>query len=76
MFKPEMLTRTVIDTNKCVDNIGNRFALVLVAAIRARELKRGSRPLVDNANKTTPNVLALKEIQEGKIGFDYLRKIR
>jgi len=76
MFDPKLLTRTVIDTNKCVENIGNRFALVLVAAIRARELKRGSRPLVDNSNKTTPNVLALKEIQEGKIGFDYLRKIR
>jgi len=76
MFDPKLLTRTVIDTDQCVTNIGNRFSLVLVAAIRARELRRGSRSLTDNVNKTTPVVQALKEIQEGKVGLEYLRKIR
>jgi DNA-directed RNA polymerase subunit omega len=70
------LTRTVTDTDKCVEMIGNRFNLVLVAAQRARELRRGSRPLVDNINNTTPVVLALKEIEQGKVGIEYLKKIR
>jgi DNA-directed RNA polymerase subunit omega len=71
-----MLTRTVTDTDKCVEMIGNRFNLVLVAAQRARELRRGSRPLVDNSNNSTASVLALKEIEQGKIGIEYLKKIR
>jgi DNA-directed RNA polymerase subunit omega len=71
-----MLTRTVNDTDKCVEMIGNRFNLVLVAAQRARELRRGSRPLVDNINNATSVVLALKEIEHGKVGIEYLKKIR
>jgi DNA-directed RNA polymerase subunit omega len=71
-----MLTRTVTDTDKCVEMIGNRFNLVLVAAQRARELRRGSRPLVENINNSTPIVLALKEIEQGKVGIEYLKKIR
>jgi DNA-directed RNA polymerase subunit omega len=69
------LTRTINDTDKCVEMIGNRFDLVLVAAQRTRELRRGSRPLVDNYNNSTSNVLALKEIEQGKIGIEYLKKL-
>jgi DNA-directed RNA polymerase subunit omega len=70
------LTRTMNDIDKCVEMIGGRFNLVLVAAQRTRELRRGSRPLVDNSNNSTSCVLALKEIEQGKIGVEYLRKIR
>jgi len=63
------------DTDKCVEMIGNRFDLVLVAAQRARELRRGNLPLIDNSNKSTPAVLALKEIEQGKIGIEYLKKL-
>jgi len=63
-----------VDTEKCVANIGNRFELILVAAVRARELKRGSRKLVNTKNGNV--VSALQEIEAGHIGRDYLRKVR
>lgn len=65
------------DIDKCVALIGNnRFNLVLVAAARTRELRKGSRPLVDNSNNSTPIVTALKEIEQGKVGIEYLKKVR
>jgi DNA-directed RNA polymerase subunit omega len=63
-----------VDTDKCVENIGNRFDLVLAASIRVRELTRGSRKLVDSNSGNV--ITALKEIEEGKINRDILRKIR
>jgi DNA-directed RNA polymerase subunit omega len=70
------IIRTNNDTEKCVSNIGNRFDLVLVASQRARELRRGHRPLVENHNNSSPVVLALKEIEMGKVGREYLRKVK
>jgi DNA-directed RNA polymerase subunit omega len=57
-----------------VEMIGNRYDLVLIASIRARELKRGYKPLIETNNK--PIVTALNEIEQGKIGIDYLKKIK
>jgi DNA-directed RNA polymerase subunit omega len=57
-----------------VEMIGNRYDLVLIASIRARELKRGYKPLIDTVNK--PIVTALNEIEQGKIGIDYLKKVK
>jgi DNA-directed RNA polymerase omega subunit len=57
-----------------VEQIGNRFDLVLVASVRSRELKRGHAAKVAGAGGITATVL--KEIEEGKIGRDYLKKIR
>ena len=54
--------------------VGNKYDLVLIAARRARELKRGWRPLVQCNNDVL--VTALREIEEGKIGRDYLLKPR
>ena len=54
--------------------IGNRYDLVLIASIRARELKRGYKPLIDTVNK--PIVTALNEIEQGKIGIEYLKKVK
>jgi len=67
-------TRHNVDTNKCVENIGNRFNLVLVASLRVRELKRGHRKLVNSSDNHT--ITALQEIEEGLITADYLKKIR
>jgi DNA-directed RNA polymerase subunit omega len=67
-------TRHTVDTDKCVSNIGSRFDLVLVASQRVRELKRGHRKLV--TGNDNPTVTALKEIEEGHIGRDLLRRIR
>jgi len=57
-----------------VEMIGNRYDLVLIASIRARELKRGYKPLIATNNK--PIVTALNEIEQGKIGIEYLKKIK
>lgn len=58
-----------------VEQIGNRFDLVLVASQRARELKNGSMPKINNPGKTFIST-ALREIEEGKYTYkDYLNKI-
>lgn len=63
-----------IDTDKCVDNIGNRFDLVLVASARVRELRKGHRKQVTGIN--SPTITALQEIEAGLVTRDYLKKVR
>jgi DNA-directed RNA polymerase subunit omega len=69
------ITRHNVNTDKCVENIGSRFDLVLVAAIRVRELKRGYKPLLNNKTTNGYTVTALSEIEAGLVGRDYLKKI-
>ena len=52
----------------CLDNVDNRFALVMIAADRARQLAQGQNSVVDAKNKEA--VLALREIAAGRVGFD------
>ena len=66
--------RHTVDTDRCVENTGNRFDLVLVAAQRARELKRGHRKLTSGSDGHI--ITALKEIEEGHVGLELLRKIK
>lgn len=56
-----------ITVEDCLDNVENRFQLVLVATKRARQIAMGARPLVKEENDK-PTVLALREIAGGKIG--------
>jgi DNA-directed RNA polymerase subunit omega len=65
---------TPIDTDKCVENIGNRFNLVLAASVRVRELKRGHRKMITGKDGHT--ITALKEIEAGLVGIELLRKVR
>ena len=62
-----------ITAQEAVDKIGNRFELVLIASVRARELKRGYKPLVDKPTGVV--VTALREVAAGHIGCDYLLKV-
>lgn len=55
-----------ITVEDCLDNVDNRFELVLLATRRARQIARGADPLVDEANDKS-TVIALREIAEGKI---------
>ena len=57
----------------CLDNVENRFELVLVAAKRARQLSMGADPLVELENDK-PTVLALREIAENKIDRSVLEE--
>ena len=50
----------------CLDNVENRFELVLIAAQRARQLAMGAEALVPEDNDK-PTVIALREIAENLI---------
>ncbi|MHB1514418.1 MAG: DNA-directed RNA polymerase subunit omega [Acidiferrobacteraceae bacterium] len=53
-----------ITVEDCLDNVDNRFQLVLVAAKRARQLANGAEPCVARENDK-PTVIALREIATG-----------
>ena len=55
-----------ITVEDCLDNVDNRFQLVLVAAKRARQLMMGADPLVPE-DRDKPTVIALREIAEGMV---------
>jgi DNA-directed RNA polymerase subunit omega len=61
-----------LTSQAAVEAIGNRYNLVLVAAQRMRELARGSRPRV--ASRYGHGVTAMLEIEQGKVGIEYLQK--
>lgn len=44
----------------------NKYLLVMMVAKRAKELKKGAKPLVESKNRK-PTIIALKEIKEGKV---------
>ncbi len=52
-----------------LDRVTNKYALVIVAAKRARQLKDGALPLVD-VDTGNPVTIALEEIAAGKIRFE------
>lgn len=63
-----------LDMDKCTEQVGNRFNLVLLASLRAKELRKGFRPLIDIKNSAP--VVALKEIEEGLVTAEYLKRIK
>ncbi len=64
-----------IDTQKCVENVGgNRFDLVMIAAVRARELNRRHRASGQQTHMNAP-VGALLDVQSGAVGKVYLKKV-
>lgn len=72
-----------VTVEDCLEQVGNRFALVILAAERARQLSKRARPLVHCDNK--PAVTALREIANGQVKFredvrtkveEYLHEVR
>jgi DNA-directed RNA polymerase subunit omega len=55
-----------VTVEDCLDRIGNRFQLVLVATKRARQIAMGAAPVVPEENDK-PTVLALREIADGMV---------
>ena len=53
-----------VTVEDCLENVENRFQLVLVATKRARQLAAGAEPTVNRANDKT-TVIALREIAGG-----------
>lgn len=52
--------------------VGSHYDLVLIACRRTRELRNGWLPEIESDNGEL--VTAIREIEEGKIGRDYLLK--
>ncbi|NRA35913.1 MAG: DNA-directed RNA polymerase subunit omega [Polyangiaceae bacterium] len=57
-----------VTVEDCLEVEDNRFALVVLAAQRARQLIKGADPLVNASNRQA--VLSLREIAAGKVHFD------
>lgn len=58
---------------EAVAAVQNRYDLVLIGARRARELGRGDRPKLDGP-KHSHVITAIKEIEHGLVGRNYLYK--
>ncbi len=63
-----------VTVEDCLENVANRFELVMVASKRARQMATGGKdPLVEEeSDKAT--VIALREIAEGLITPDILTR--
>lgn len=57
-----------ITVEDCMKRVETRFELVHLAAKRAKQLLKGSRPLVQSTNKEI--VTALREIAAGEVYFE------
>jgi DNA-directed RNA polymerase subunit omega len=58
-----------VTVEDCMVQMNNRFALVVLATKRSRQLMAGARPILENT-KNKAAVLALREIATGKVRFD------
>lgn len=62
-----------IDLERCVENAGGRYDLVVIAAQRLREMKRRAR----ETNGWVTPIDALKEVEAGTLNItDYLAKVK
>jgi len=56
-----------VTVEDCLENVQNRFELVMVATKRARDIAvKGEQPMVEWENDK-PTVVALREIAEGLV---------
>lgn len=63
-----------VTVEDCLENVDNRFELVMLASKRAREIAiRGAQPMVEWDNDK-PTVVALREIAAGLIDRNLLEK--
>lgn len=69
-MKKDLSRSSTVDMDKCIKNAGdNKYNLVLIAAARARE--------IHNRRSKVPSLItALIDIQEGRVGLEYLKKVR
>ncbi len=63
-----------VTVEDCLENVDNRFQLVMLATKRARQIAtKGQEPMVPEENDK-PTVLALREIAEGKVTRSLLQE--
>lgn len=72
-IKPE----EIIEANEEIQRepIDSKYRMIIIAAQRSKQLQRGARPRVDEeAQKHKNTRIAVMEVQQGKVGFEILKK--
>ncbi len=59
-----------ITVEDCLQQIPNRFLLVMVASKRTKQLYKGAQPLISNKAGNKKVVLSLREIAAGKVEYE------
>ncbi len=63
-----------VTVEDCLDNVENRFELVMVASKRARQMATGGKDPMVEEESDKPTVIALREIAEGFITPEILQR--
>jgi len=61
-----------ITVEDCLENVDNRFELVMVSSKRSRQIQTGGKDPLVSVDDDKPTVLALREIAEGLIDASIL----
>ena len=61
-----------ITVEDCLENVDNRFELVMVSSKRSRQLQTGGKDPLVSVDNDKPTVLALREIADGLIDASIL----
>ena len=59
-----------ITVEDCLQQIPNRFLLVMVASKRTKQLYKGANPLIENKSNNKKIVLVLREVAAGKVDYE------
>lgn len=59
-----------ITVEDCLQQIPNRFLLVMVASKRTKQLYKGGQSLIENKSGNKKVVLALREVAAGKVEYE------
>ena len=63
-----------VTVEDCLENVDNRFELVMVASKRARQIATGGKDPMVLEESDKPTVIALREIAEGHVNADILTR--
>ena len=61
-----------VTVEDCLENVANRFELVMVASKRARQMATGGKEPLVQEESDKPTVIALREIADGLVTADLL----
>ncbi len=61
-----------VTVEDCLDNVDNRFELVMLATKRARQLATGGKEPKVAWENDKPTVVALREIASGLVNYDVI----
>lgn len=64
-----------VTVEDCLDNVENRFELVMLASKRARQLATGGKPALVEEESDKSTVVALREIADGLVTNEILDRM-